>query len=160
MNISRDVLTLSRTSAEPRTMDMTDSHTPQPTRFRALIAEDDYAYRVAIARMLAEIGIDSVGVEDGLAAAELLERVDEPLAIAITDFRMPRASGFRVIEAARAFRGPSFPVIMETAESQYSDVYRRALDLGVPLVAKRDIYTHLIPAVRTALGSTDLALFG
>ena len=135
---------------------MTDSDLRRPAsslRFRALIAEDDYAYRVAIARMLAEIGIDSIGAEDGRAAAAILERVDdEPLDVAITDFRMPNESGFHVIAVARSVRGPDFPVIMETAESQYSDVYERARRLGIPLVAKRDLFTHLIPAVRTALG--------
>ena len=135
---------------------MTNSDLRHPTsitRFRALIAEDDYAYRYAIERMLAAIGVDSIGVEDGVAAAAVLARVeDEPLDLAITDFRMPHGSGFHVIEAARAHRVPSFPVIMETAESQYSDVHERARALGVPLVAKRDLYTHLIPAVRAALG--------
>lgn len=126
------------------------SASPRP---RALIAEDDYAYRYAIERMLAEIGIDSIGVEDGVVAAAVLARIEEePLDLAITDFRMPRGSGFHVIEAARTYRGQAFPVIMETAESQYSDVHERARALGVPLVAKRDVYTHLIPAVRAALG--------
>ena len=128
------------------------SHVQTPA-YRALIAEDEYAYRVAIARMLELLGITSIGVEDGLAAAAILERVDdEPLHLAITDFRMPRASGWRVVEAAREFRGASFPVIMQTGEAQYADVYTRAAELGVPIIAKADIYTHLIPAVRAALG--------
>lgn len=118
---------------------------------RVLIAEDVCAYREAIARMLTPLGLTCVGVEDGVAAAELLEDMSLEWHLAVTDFRMPRGSGWRVVEAARTHRGASFPVIMQTAESQYADVYDRARELGVPIIAKADLYTALVPAVRAAL---------
>jgi hypothetical protein len=40
---------------------------------------------------------------------------------------------------------------MQTAESQYPDVYRRAEELSLRLIAKDDIERLLIPAVREAL---------
>ncbi|TAK57897.1 MAG: response regulator, partial [Dehalococcoidia bacterium] len=85
------------------------------------------------------------------AGAELLEDLSQTFHLAVTDFRMPRGSGFRVAEAARTHRGPAFPVIMQTAESQYPDVYRRAKELSVHLIAKDDIEQLLVPAVREAL---------
>ena len=121
-------------------------------RYRAVVADDEYAYRAAIGRLLAPLGIECVEAADGVDAAALLGDTSEVFHLAITDFRMPRKSGWHVVEAARAYRGLTFPVIMQTAESQYSDVYVVADELGVPLVAKRDLYTHLVPAVRKALG--------
>jgi CheY-like chemotaxis protein len=94
-------------------------------------------------------------VGDGLAAAALLEDATEEFHLAVTDFRMPHGSGWRVIEAARTHRGAAFPVIMQTAESQYPDVYLRAEELGVALIAKDDIDALLIPAVREALQLRD-----
>jgi CheY-like chemotaxis protein len=119
--------------------------------YRVLVADDEYAYREGIARILAPLGCACVAVEDGLDAAALLADEAEEFHIAVTDFHMLRGSGWRVVEAARRHRGPAFPVIMQTAEAQYRDVYERAELLGVPLIAKRDIFTHLAPAVRAAL---------
>lgn len=128
------------------------SHGP---RYRVLLAEDDYAWRVMITRLLESIGLACVAVPDGLAGAELLEDTTQVFHLAVTDFRMPRGSGWRVIEAARQHRGAAFPVIMQTAESQYADVYLRAEDLQVPIVAKADVATQLLPMVRRALGIRD-----
>jgi len=123
--------------------------------YRVLVAEDGYAWRATIVRMLEGLGLTCVGVEDGLDAAALLQDPAEVFHLAITDFRMPRGSGWRVVEAARAHRGASFPVIMQTAESQYPDVYLRAEEMSVRLIAKDDIYTMLVPAVREALQLQD-----
>jgi CheY-like chemotaxis protein len=123
--------------------------------YRVLVAEDGYAYREAIVRLLEGLGLTCIAVEDGLDAAALLRDTTQPFHLAVTDFRMPRGSGWRVVQAARKYRGASFPVIMQTAESQYSDVYLRAAKLRVPLIAKADIYALLIPAVREALKLGD-----
>ena len=122
--------------------------------YRVLVAEDVYAFRATIVRMLEPLGVTCVAVEDGLAGAELLEDLTQPFHLAVTDFRMPRGSGFRIAEAARAHRGPTFPVIMQTAESQYPDVYQRAAELSVHLIAKDEIERLLVPAVREALRLT------
>jgi CheY-like chemotaxis protein len=122
-----------------------------PDPYRVLVAEDTYAYQAAIVRMLQALGLECVAVANGLHAAALLRDRTQLLHLAVTDFRMPRGSGWRVVEAARRYRGAAFPVIMQTAESQYPDVYLRAADLGVPLIAKADIYSLLVPAVRDAL---------
>ena len=44
---------------------------------------------------------------------------------------------------------------MQTGESQYSDVYERAEELSVPLIAKADLFSFLVPAVRQALNLGD-----
>ena len=120
--------------------------------YRVLVAEDDFPYREAIVRLIEALGLGCVAVEDGLDAAALLEDVSQPFDLAVTDFRMPRGSGWRVVAAARAYRGASFPVIMQTGEAKYPDVYLKAEELAVPLIAKADIYSLLVPLVREALG--------
>jgi CheY-like chemotaxis protein len=115
------------------------------------VAEDVYAWRYTIVHLLEGLGLTCVDVKDGLDAAALLADANEEFHLAVTDLRMPRGGGWRVVEAARTHRGASFPVIMQTAESQYPDVYLKAAELGVPLVAKDDIRFLLIPAVRKAL---------
>jgi len=122
-----------------------------PDPYRVLVAEDTYAYQAAIVRLLEGLGLECVAVANGLHAAALLRDRAQLLHLAVTDFRMPRGSGWRVVEAARRYRGAAFPVIMQTAESQYPDVYLRAAELGVPLIAKADLYSLLVPAVREAL---------
>ena len=119
--------------------------------YRVLVAEDVYAYRHAIVQLMETMGLTCVAVEDGLDAVALLEDQSQAFDLVVTDFRMPRGGGWRVIEAARKHRGAEFPVIMQTGESQYSDVYERAEELSVPLIAKADLFTLLVPAVRRAL---------
>ena len=123
--------------------------------YRVLVAEDDFPYRETIVRLVEALGLICVAVEDGLDAAALLADASQAFDLAITDFRMPRGSGWRVVEAARTHRGASFPVIMQTGESQYADVYLKAEELSVPIIAKSDIYSLLIPMVRDALELGD-----
>ena len=118
---------------------------------RVLVAEDVYAYRYAIVRLLESLGLTCVAVEDGLDAVALLEDRSQSFDLVVTDFRMPRGSGWQVVEAARRCRGAAFPVIMQTGESQYPDVYERAAELSVSLIAKTDLFSLLAPAVRQAL---------
>lgn len=120
-----------------------------------LIAEDDFPYRETIVRLVEALGLTCVAVEDGLDAAALLEDASQSFDLVVTDFRMPRGSGWRVVEAARAYRGASFPVIMQTGEAQYADVYLKAEELSVPIIAKADIYSRLVPLVREALELGD-----
>ncbi len=130
---------------------------PPDRGYRVLIAEDDYKYRAGIVLLLEPLGLICVAVEDGLLAAELLRDESERFDLVITDFRMPRRSGWHVIDAARTHRGDALPIIMQTAESQYPDVYLQAEALGVALIAKDDILALLVPAVRAALGIVDEA---
>ncbi len=125
---------------------------------RVLIADDDYKYRATLARLVEALGLTCVLAEDGAEAAALLEDATQEFHLVITDFRMPRGSGWRVVEAARTHRGEAFPVIMQTAEAQYADVYTKAEALRVPLIAKDDIHSLLIPAVRAALNLGDDAI--
>lgn len=124
---------------------------PGARTYRVLVAEDDFPYREAIVRLVEAIGLTCVAVEDGLLAAALLEDVSQPFDLVVTDFRMPRASGWHVVKAARTCRGAAFPVIMQTGEAQYADVYLKAEALSVPIIAKADIHTLLVPLVRQAL---------
>ena len=123
-----------------------------PAKLCVLVAEDQPRFRAAILNLLRPLGVTCVVVENGALAAEVLADTSQEVHLLITDMRMPGGSGWRAIEAAREHRGRSLPIIMQTGESQYSDVILRAKVLGVPVVAKADLLTSLVPAVREALG--------
>jgi CheY-like chemotaxis protein len=74
-------------------------------QLRVLVAEDDYPWQFTIVRLVEALGVVCVAVGDGLAGAALLEDLSQSIDLAITDFRMPRGSGWRVVEAARKYRG-------------------------------------------------------
>ena len=106
---------------------------------------------MAILNLLRPLGVTCIAVENGALAADVLADTSQEVHLLITDMRMPGGSGWRAIEAARKHRGRSLPIIMQTGESQYGDVILQAKSLGVPVVAKADLRTHLVPAVRDAL---------
>ena len=91
-----------------------------PTRI--LIAEDHHVSRHLLERNLANWGFEVVTVEDGEAAARVLESEDAP-PIALLDWMMPKMDGAQV--CARVRQQPDRPyvyLIMLTAKSQKEDV--------------------------------------
>jgi CheY-like chemotaxis protein len=76
---------------------------------RILLVEDEDTLRTVTARMLREHGYEVVTACDGVDAAEVLERIEEPVDLVLTDVVMPRASGPSVVRDLRAdgtWRGP------------------------------------------------------
>ena len=81
--------------------------------FRLLVVDDDPAIREVTSAMLAEQGYEVLTAEDGLHALELLPQFHPHLVI--TDLRMPRMSGFELLEIMRE-RFPELPVIAVSGE--------------------------------------------
>jgi CheY-like chemotaxis protein len=84
----------------------------RPT-FRLLVVDDDPAIREITSAMLAEQGYEVLTAEDGLQALEFLPQFRPDLVI--TDLRMPRMSGFELLEIMRE-RFPGLPVIAVSGE--------------------------------------------
>jgi DNA-binding response OmpR family regulator len=76
---------------------------------RILIADDDYAIRHLIAKLLIGRGFTVTTVNDGEQAWEAL--CDGPFDVLLTDNQMPELSGVELIERIRA-AGLRLPVIM------------------------------------------------
>jgi sigma-B regulation protein RsbU (phosphoserine phosphatase) len=91
-----------------------------PTRI--LIAEDHHVSRHLLERNLLNWGFEVVTVEDGEAAAKILEGEDAP-PIALVDWMMPKLDGSQVCARVRAAKDrPYVYLILLTAKSQKEDV--------------------------------------
>lgn len=81
--------------------------------FRLLVVDDDAAIRELAVELLAAEGYHVVTAEDGLDALRLIDASTPDLVI--TDLRMPRMSGFELLEVMRA-RYPEIPVVAVSGE--------------------------------------------
>lgn len=117
-----------------------------------LIAEDYPEFRARLLALLEPLDLNCIPVGNGRLAIEVIQDATQALDLLITDMDMPVHTGWEVIEACRAHRGPDLPIIMQTGEARYTYVKRRAGEFGVPLIDKVDVDVHLVPTVREALG--------
>ncbi|MFH0809519.1 MAG: sigma-54 dependent transcriptional regulator [Pseudomonadota bacterium] len=77
-----------------------------------LVVDDEKNYLVVLSELLGEEGYEVICAENGPAALSFLEESDVDLVI--TDMKMPKMSGIRLLEEVKR-RDPSLPVIMMTA---------------------------------------------
>ena len=117
-----------------------------------LVAEDYPDFRARLLDLLEPLGLHCTPVANGRLAIEALQDLSQEFHLLVTDMDMPVNTGWEVIEAAREHRGEALPIIMQTGEANYGYVRRRAEEFGIRLIDKRDVDTHLVPAVREALG--------
>ena len=87
--------------------------------FRILVAEDDDALQQLFCRVFHRNGFSAVGVSDGQAALELMER--EYVDLIISDIMMPRVDGYALVQALREAGNP-IPVLMITARDGFRDM--------------------------------------
>ncbi len=80
---------------------------------RLLIVDDDEAVRQVTSETLRELGYQIETAEDGTAALEVIAAFQPDLVI--TDLRMPKMSGFELLEILRS-RFPQMPVIAMSGE--------------------------------------------
>lgn len=94
---------------------------------RVLLADDEPLVRRWVQRVLTDAGYEVVGVEDGQAALEELERA--PYDVLLSDITMPRLNGLALLVASIE-RDPSVPVILMTGAPDL-EVVERAERAGV-----------------------------
>jgi CheY-like chemotaxis protein len=112
-----------------------------------LVIEDEPGVRLVVCDLLASLGWDADEASDGAAGIVLFHRHHYDLVV--TDLRMPRLTGWDVVEAARA-RVPTMPIIMISGFATDDDL-RRAQRAGVPLLRKPFTFAELRRAVSEAL---------
>jgi len=78
---------------------------------RILVADDEAVSRFALEDTLAEWGYEVVGVDDGAAAWEVLQRADAP-ELAILDWEMPGFSGPELCRKVRELSSVRSPYLM------------------------------------------------
>jgi CheY-like chemotaxis protein len=94
---------------------------------RVLVADDEPLVRRWVQRVLTDAGYEVVGVEDGQAALEELERAAYD--VLLSDITMPRLNGMALLVASIE-RDPSVPVILMTGAPDF-EVVERAEKAGV-----------------------------
>lgn len=96
---------------------------------KALIVDDSTATRFILAKMLREIGYDSVQAEDGQKALDAL-KANESVSFALVDWNMPVMNGLEFITELR--KNPQYSamkVVMVTTETEMMQVVR-AIEAG------------------------------
>ena len=90
--------------------------------------DDEAAIREVTSAMLAEQGYEILTAEDGLQALELLPQFRPHLVV--TDLRMPRMTGFEVLESIKS-EGPlrRIPIVIVSSSNRPQDI-NRAYELG------------------------------
>ena len=87
--------------------------------FKILVAEDDTELQQLFRRVLTRNGFTAIGVPDGAAALELLDR--EYIDLIVSDIMMPRMDGYALIQSLRS-SGNNVPVLMITAKDSFQDM--------------------------------------
>ena len=95
---------------------------------RILIADDEQSMREWMRLLFQRDGFDVLTAEDGLAARDLVTR--EYVDVVLTDIRMPRLDGVKLMQSVREL-APDAIVLMMTAHwTRDSDEWKEARDLG------------------------------
>jgi len=119
---------------------------------RALIADDDPAYRTLLADLLAEWDFEVVLASDGMKALGVMRGRDCPRLV-LLDWEMPGADGFEVAKSIRAEQHGSGPyILMITSNRKKQDLMRvlvcGADDYLIKPFDPMDLKIHLRSAMR------------
>ena len=87
--------------------------------FKILVAEDDAELQQLFCRVLTRSGFTAVGVPDGAAALEVLEK--EYIDLIVSDIMMPRMDGYTLVRSLRD-AGNTIPILMITAKDSFQDM--------------------------------------
>ena len=97
-----------------------------------LIVEDQEFQRRALVKMLKDLGVQEVyAAEDGRAALALLENLDKPVDIVVSDLAMPRMDGAEFIrQLALAGKSPSLVIASALEPELLASVEAMAVSHG------------------------------
>lgn len=100
--------------------------------FRILVVDDEYTIRDFVAGVLGDAGY---AVETAANAAEALEKIHEQhFDLLLTDYQMPRKTGFELISQMRA-DGREIPVVMMTGRT--AELFAKHPDIQVSAVLSK-----------------------
>jgi two-component system chemotaxis response regulator CheY len=92
---------------------------------RVILVDDSRAMRLILRRIVGQLGFDVLEAEDGQAAMDLLETLDEVPELALVDWNMPRMNGLEFITAVRDHpRFKQMTLVMVTTEGEHSQIVR------------------------------------
>jgi two-component system chemotaxis response regulator CheY len=81
--------------------------------------------RLILRRIVGQLGFDVIEAEDGQAALEALQAMDEVPELALIDWNMPRMNGLDLVSAIRADpKMRQMTLVMVTTEGEQSQIVR------------------------------------
>jgi CheY-like chemotaxis protein len=144
----------------PRVADVAGRTPQQPTIAPAhgtetiLVVEDVEGLRKLAARMLHVAGYTVLTAADGQEARLLLERVDTPVHLMLTDVVMPGLSGPNLAQLFERSR-PEMKVLYMSGYTDDTVMRHRILEEGLPFISKPFSVVGLTRKVREVLDSKD-----
>lgn len=118
------------------------------TPLNILIVDDDPSLRQVMSMQLEELGYHVLAASSGGEALQLLG--SGPVALVITDYRMPGMSGMELLEKIRSDH-PTLPVIMITAYGSIGNAVEAIKAGAFDYISKPLDFDQLAIAVRRAL---------
>jgi len=112
---------------------------------RVLLVDDEGAILSTLTEILADLGHSVRSAEDGEEA--LQAALDEPFDLVVSDIRMPRMDGLKLVEALRD-RGLDVPVILITGHGTDDIAARASLVDAVRLLHKPIKIRDLLAGIR------------
>ncbi|PKN31846.1 MAG: Fis family transcriptional regulator, partial [Deltaproteobacteria bacterium HGW-Deltaproteobacteria-20] len=123
-----------------------------PSGRRVLVVDDEPAMRDTLSILFRREAYEVSTAPGCRAAIELIQTVEAPFPVVLTDLRMPDGDGFEVLEAAKA-RNAATEVIVMTAyhEHAYDAMRRGAYDfVAKPFPSLREVLERVGKAAEKA----------
>lgn len=117
-----------------------------------LLVEDDHALLTGIRELLEMSDHKVMTAEDGLAALQLLESLNEAPDLIVSDIRMPRLNGYELLKAVR--ERPDWltiPFIFLSAKGEKTDIYAGRLLGADDYVTKPFEFQELLISIQACL---------
>jgi len=118
---------------------------------RVLLVEDDSQLIEAEKNLLIEIGYQVTAIKSSVEALELFKRLPDRFDIVITDYTMPRLTGFHLARKIHAIR-PDIPIILCTGYSELVTPQKAASQEIFEVIMKPIDLGHIARSMRAALG--------
>jgi signal transduction histidine kinase/CheY-like chemotaxis protein len=120
-----------------------------------LVVDDEPGVRRVTAALMRRCGVAVREAASGEEALTIIDRADPPVAMLITDVRMPGMNGFELAMAARE-RHPSLPMLLISGYVDDPQVQERIDGAGLPLLKKpfvpQALWSHVVQAMHDAGG--------
>lgn len=123
---------------------------PSGGRETVLVVEDDHAVCMVTRRVLEGAGYHVLAAHDGVEALAVLDRVESPLQLLVTDITMPGKGGLELGAELRQ-RQPGLPVLYLSGYTEHLGFADRALDESSDFLGKPFTASTLLGRVRRLL---------
>jgi len=121
--------------------DCVNSRSGERAALKALIAEDNPGFRLALEKLLKKWGYDAVSAVNGKQALELLSR-DDPPRLAILDWMMPELDGVEVCRRVREQnREPYIYILLLTAKDTAEELIE-GMEAGADEYLRKPVNTQ------------------